>query len=425
MNIVGVPLSRQSQHIAQCVFRFESEKGHLKSKNEKRCWYNIGSPPPAGSKKVVLKFRSVNNMVIAPASTGSDNKSGNAVTRTDQTNRGDLCIVIPGPRMLEIVNNPISKNPPAGEVGDGGEPPEDDGSTVNEEGDPRATTLAGFIGRKPDLAMEDEESGLIFPAADGNSSQSHGSPRSGGVEGPLLTRKNEFWPENNRVLDLVFTPPKMAEINRLRLLVDHGDAQAMDALKELKRRWEARFGIAKSRLPAEKLKVDDHPFARELRQACRRLTAPGTTKTGAGGSGLAVHRRTAVRGKKIATSPPADSHRNDENGIPAATVGLPTKSDVRRVADVDDYVGKVEADVATHLVDMEAELESEKAHEVSHDVSPNEVNHDVSPNDVSHDVSPDDVSHDVSPDDVSHDVSPNDAIHDVSPNDVNQQKFSH
>ncbi|GJY65501.1 hypothetical protein Tco_0467739 [Tanacetum coccineum] len=42
-------------------------------------------------------------MVIAPASTGSDNKSGNAVTRTDHTNRGDLCIVIPGPRMLEIV----------------------------------------------------------------------------------------------------------------------------------------------------------------------------------------------------------------------------------------------------------------------------------------------------------------------------------
>ncbi|GJV91488.1 putative reverse transcriptase domain-containing protein [Tanacetum coccineum] len=34
----------------------------------------------AGSEKVVLKFRSVNNMVIAPASTGSDNKSANAVT---------------------------------------------------------------------------------------------------------------------------------------------------------------------------------------------------------------------------------------------------------------------------------------------------------------------------------------------------------
>jgi hypothetical protein len=39
---------------------------HIKCpKNQNRCWYNIGSPPPAGSKKVVLKFLSVNNMVIA------------------------------------------------------------------------------------------------------------------------------------------------------------------------------------------------------------------------------------------------------------------------------------------------------------------------------------------------------------------------
>jgi len=42
-------------------------------------------------------------MVIAPAGTGSDDKSRNAVTGTDRTNRGDLCIVIPGPRMLGIV----------------------------------------------------------------------------------------------------------------------------------------------------------------------------------------------------------------------------------------------------------------------------------------------------------------------------------
>jgi hypothetical protein len=39
----------------------------------------IGSPPPAGSKKVVLKFRSVNSMVIAPANTGSDNNNKNTL----------------------------------------------------------------------------------------------------------------------------------------------------------------------------------------------------------------------------------------------------------------------------------------------------------------------------------------------------------
>jgi hypothetical protein len=53
--------------------------------------------------KVVIKFRSVNNIVISPASTESDNKSRNAVTRTDHTKSGNLCIVIPGPRMLKIV----------------------------------------------------------------------------------------------------------------------------------------------------------------------------------------------------------------------------------------------------------------------------------------------------------------------------------
>lgn len=26
-------------------------------KNQNKCWYNMGSPPPAGSKKVVLKYR--------------------------------------------------------------------------------------------------------------------------------------------------------------------------------------------------------------------------------------------------------------------------------------------------------------------------------------------------------------------------------
>ena len=31
---------------------------------EKRCWYNIGSPPPATSKNDVLKFLSVNTIVI-------------------------------------------------------------------------------------------------------------------------------------------------------------------------------------------------------------------------------------------------------------------------------------------------------------------------------------------------------------------------
>ena len=52
---------------------------------------------------MVPKLRSVSSMVMAPASTGSDSSSRNAVTRIDQTNSGILCSVMPGARMLKIV----------------------------------------------------------------------------------------------------------------------------------------------------------------------------------------------------------------------------------------------------------------------------------------------------------------------------------
>lgn len=72
-------------------------------KNQNKCWYKIGSPPPAGSKNEVLKFRSVNNIVIAPANTGKANNNKIAVMKTAHTNNGNRCIVIPGPRMLMTV----------------------------------------------------------------------------------------------------------------------------------------------------------------------------------------------------------------------------------------------------------------------------------------------------------------------------------
>lgn len=72
-------------------------------KNQKRCWYRIGSPPPAGSKKVVFKFRSVSNIVIPAARTGSDSSRRTAVTRTDHTKRGVCCCDIAGGFMLIAV----------------------------------------------------------------------------------------------------------------------------------------------------------------------------------------------------------------------------------------------------------------------------------------------------------------------------------
>jgi len=63
----------------------------------------MGSPPPAGSKKEVLKLRSVSSMVIAPARTGSDRSSRKAVSKTDHAKRGISSKDIPSPRMLAMV----------------------------------------------------------------------------------------------------------------------------------------------------------------------------------------------------------------------------------------------------------------------------------------------------------------------------------
>jgi len=63
----------------------------------------MGSPPPVGSKKVVFMFRSVSNMVIAPASTGSDRRRRIVVIKMDQTNRGIRSMVMPGARIFIIV----------------------------------------------------------------------------------------------------------------------------------------------------------------------------------------------------------------------------------------------------------------------------------------------------------------------------------
>jgi len=63
----------------------------------------MGSPPPEGSKKDVLKFRSVNNIVIAPANTGKERRSRIAVNNTDQTNNGIESNLIEDDRIFRMV----------------------------------------------------------------------------------------------------------------------------------------------------------------------------------------------------------------------------------------------------------------------------------------------------------------------------------
>ena len=72
-------------------------------KNQNKCWYKIGSPPPEGSKKDVLKFLSVKSIVIAAAKTGNDNKRSIAVIKTLQTNNGIIDIFNPGTLIFKIV----------------------------------------------------------------------------------------------------------------------------------------------------------------------------------------------------------------------------------------------------------------------------------------------------------------------------------
>jgi len=72
-------------------------------KNQNKCWYKIGSPPPEGSKKVVLKLRSVSSIVIAPAKTGKESNKRIAVINTDQTNKGMLSKLVLKPRILIMV----------------------------------------------------------------------------------------------------------------------------------------------------------------------------------------------------------------------------------------------------------------------------------------------------------------------------------
>jgi len=56
-------------------------------KNQNKCWYKIGSPPPIGSKNEVFILRSINNIVIAPANTGNDKRRRIAVIKIDQVNK--------------------------------------------------------------------------------------------------------------------------------------------------------------------------------------------------------------------------------------------------------------------------------------------------------------------------------------------------
>ncbi|KAL2252020.1 UNVERIFIED_CONTAM: hypothetical protein Sindi_2324300 [Sesamum indicum] len=275
--------------------------------------------------------------------------------------------------------------------------------------------------REEKPAMEEVEPAASDPATEGSS---HGSPSPVEVEGTLGTRNGEEMGGEQPDLELrsravnnggngpSSSSPRDFNLDEFLTLahkvLDHGDSQAMEALNDLKRRWEARFGIEKPRLPAESL--DEHPFARELKQVCRRRHNTGddeswnrngcdisastgcawennhSSSSSAGGfaqqqpkpslgggfeylepdlaGGFAQQRRepTFAGGlhSSIANLPlpsPAALHNSNENQLSPATAGSPTKNDVCNIADMDATVDNVGADVAGKVSDMEACLE--------------------------------------------------------------------
>ncbi|KAL2248191.1 UNVERIFIED_CONTAM: hypothetical protein Sindi_2671400 [Sesamum indicum] len=294
-------------------------------------------------------------------------------------------------------------------TGDGGEAPagddfggeDDDSRPVAGDGGEEDEQLL----REEELAMEGKEPASSDPATEG---VSHGSPTPVEVEGTSVTRNGEEMGDEQPDLELrsravnnggngsSSSSPRDFNLDEFLTLahkvIDHGDSQAMDALNELKQRWEARFGIEKSRLPAESLNVDEHPFVRELKQVCRRRTTQATTSLGTG-MAATLQRRPAVCGRIITPPPPppaalhsnnpnqisaaalsnanqtspavlhssnanlpspAALHSSNENQISPATVGIPTKDDVCNIADMDATVDNVGADVAGKVSDMEA-----------------------------------------------------------------------
>jgi len=80
-------------------------------KNQNRWANKTGSPPPLGSKKEVLKLRSVNNIVIPPAKTGRETTKRIAVKKTPHTNKGNFSHVTEGDRRLIIVHKKLIEPP--------------------------------------------------------------------------------------------------------------------------------------------------------------------------------------------------------------------------------------------------------------------------------------------------------------------------
>src|SRR5918993_1393015 len=75
--------------------------------NQKRCWYDSGSPPIAGLKKPETPSLSVYNIISAAAKVGIDMRIIRDVERMDQVKRGSFIIGRSGCFILKIVTTKL------------------------------------------------------------------------------------------------------------------------------------------------------------------------------------------------------------------------------------------------------------------------------------------------------------------------------
>ncbi|KAL2252009.1 UNVERIFIED_CONTAM: hypothetical protein Sindi_2323200 [Sesamum indicum] len=150
-------------------------------------------------------------------------------------------------------------------------------------------------------------------------------------------------------------------LNLASRVIDHGDEASMDAVNELKIRWQKRLGDnTKPRQMTTMERDRERPVTGGLRKALRCLIPPDPAQTtvrntaNLGGRKVAGNESAAVR-------PPGAFFRRFREW----TESSPATGDVCRKSDVDAKVDTPGADVAAEVGDKDGEVENERAADIS------------------------------------------------------------
>ncbi|KAL2231093.1 UNVERIFIED_CONTAM: hypothetical protein Sindi_1703700 [Sesamum indicum] len=188
--------------------------------------------------------------------------------------------------------NPTSSSTPAGE--DAGDEETDVGELGDGDEQNVETALVDFEGEQPRTVAENEWSRELQPATDEDFYESNGNQTFMEMNGAQPYEKDgNLRPESSgsklgfsaAMEDAIDENSELSANERFNIdeflhltnkVIDKGDAQSMEALVELKRRWVARCGCERSRLeveqprlPATDISVDSYPLARDFRQTFR------------------------------------------------------------------------------------------------------------------------------------------------------------